>query len=193
MQGMRDAHEKGRVRETAMSGIRWIETFSAVVLAASGLAATSAAELRIRITDPNFEPVPIAVSEFVAEREDDRIQGQRLVEVMVSNLRNSGVFKPLDSRSFIQKPEELVRAPRMADWKQIGAEAVVGGRVSTAGGIVKVELRGWYVSTGTTLVGRVFETSAPNWRRLAHKMSDRIFESVTGETGYFDTRVVYVA
>jgi TolB protein len=174
-----------------MSGTRLI----ANLLAAAALfaAAPSAAELRIRITDPNFEPVPIALSEFAAEREDDRVQGRRIVDVMVNNLRNSGVFKPLDPRSFIQKPDELVRTPRMADWKQIGADAVVGGRISSAGGTVKVELRGWFVSTGGQLVGRVFETSAANWRRLAHKMSDRIFQEVTGETGYFDTRVVYVA
>jgi TolB protein len=156
-------------------------------------AAPSAAELRIRITDPNFEPVPIAVSEFAAAREEDRVQGQRIVEVIANNLRNSGVFKPLDPRSFIQKPDDLVRSPRMADWKQVGADVVLGGRIGSAGGGVKVELWAWEVSTGATLVARAFETSAANWRRLAHKISDRVFEKVTGESGYFDTRVVYVA
>jgi len=175
-----------------MSGSRLIAKVLAAALVAAA-AAPSAAELRLRITDPNFEPIPIAVSEFAAAREDDRIQGQRIVEVIVNNLRNSGVFKPLDQRSFIQKPDELIRQARMADWKQVGAEAVMGGRVSSTGGGIKVELWAWEVSTGRSLVARGFETSAANWRRLAHKISDRIFESATGETGYFDTRIVYVA
>lgn len=176
-----------------MSGIRMIEKAFAVALAAAVCAAPAWAELRIRITDPNFEPLPIAISDFAAEREDDRVQGQRIVEVIVSNLRNSGVFKPLERGAFIQKPDDLIRAPRMADWKQIGAEAVLGGRISSVGGGLKVEFRAWEVSTGKQLVARVLETSAANWRRLAHKISDRIFESITGETGYFDTRIVYVA
>ncbi|HEY7608911.1 MAG TPA: TolB family protein, partial [Alphaproteobacteria bacterium] len=176
-----------------MSGTRLIAALFAAGLAAAAAAAPSAAELRIRITDPNFEPLPIAISDFAAEREDDRVQGQRIVEVIVNNLRNSGVFKPLDPRSFIQKPDELARAPRMADWKQIGAEAVVGGQISSSGGTLRVVLRGWEVSTGKGFVGKQLETSSANWRRLAHKISDRIFEGLTGETGYFDTRVVYVA
>jgi TolB protein len=174
-----------------MSVTRLIAKVLAVALVAA--AAPVAAELRIRITDPNFEPVPIAVSEFAAAREEDRVQGQRIADVIVNNFRNSGVFKPLDPRTFIQKPDDLVRAPRMADWKQIGADVVVGGRVSGAGGGVKVELWAWEVSTGASLVARAFETSAANWRRLAHKISDRVFEKVTGESGYFDTRIVYVA
>ena len=176
-----------------MSGTRLIEMLFVAGLAAMAAAAPSAAELRIRITDPNFEPLPIAISEFAAEREDDRIQSQRIVEVITNNLRNSGVFKPIDPRSFIQKPDELARSPRMADWKQIGAEAVVGGQISSSGGTLRVVLRGWDVSTGKGFVGKQLETSTANWRRLAHKISDRIFEGLTGETGYFDTRIVYVA
>jgi TolB protein len=174
-----------------MTGTRLIAKVLVAALAVA--AAPVAAELRIRITDPNFEPVPVAVSEFAAAREDDRAQGQRIVEVITNNLRNSGVFKPLNPQSFIQKPDDLVRAPRMADWKQVGADVVLGGRVASTGGGVKVELWAWEVSTGATLVARAFETSAANWRRLAHKISDRVFEKVTGESGYFDTRIVYVA
>lgn len=177
-----------------MSGTRLTKgLFAAVLAAALAAVSTAAAELRIRITDPNFEPLPIAVADLVGEREDERIQGQRIVEVIVNNLRNSGVFTPVDPKSYIQKAEELIRAPRMQDWKQVGAEAVVGGRVRAGGGTLRVEFRLWDVSTGLQLVGRALETSAPNWRRLAHKISDAIFERITGETGYFDTRIVYVA
>ena len=183
-----------------MSGTRLIERMFAAVAAAAlaavlaaAAAAPAAGELRIRITDPNFEPLPIAVADLVGARDDERVQGQRIVEVIVNNLRNSGVFKPLESRSFIQTPDDLVRAPRMSDWKQIGAEAVVGGRVIAAGGALRVEFRLWDVSTGQQLVGRALETGANNWRRLAHKISDAIFQNITGESGHFDTRVVYVA
>ncbi|MGH7002677.1 MAG: Tol-Pal system protein TolB, partial [Alphaproteobacteria bacterium] len=175
-----------------MFGTRLIQILSAA-LAATALAAHAGAELRIRITDPNFAPLPIAIADLVGERDEERTQGQRVVEVIAANLRNSGVFKPLDARSFIQKPEDLVRTPRMQDWKQIGAEAVLGGRVRESGGTMRVEFRLWDVSTGQQIVGRALETGSANWRRLAHKISDAIFERVTGDTGYFDTRVVYVA
>jgi TolB protein len=186
-----------------MSGTRLIEktyatawaaiTVAIAIGAAIATAAPAAAELRIRITDPNFEPLPIAVSDFAAEREEDRIQGQRIVEVINANLRNSGVFKPIERGAFIQKPDELMRAPRMADWKQIGAEVVLGGRITSTGGALRVEYRAWNVGTGREIVAKGLDTAAANWRRVAHKISDRLFEGVTGETGYFDTRIVYVA
>ncbi len=165
----------------------------AVALAFVGAAMSAAAELRIRINDPNFEPLPIALSELVGEGEEARAQGLRIIEVIANNLRNSGVFRPLDRNTFVQKPNELVRAPRMADWKKIGAESVMGGRVLGTGGSLRVEFRLWDVNTGQQMVGRALETTPGNWRRLAHKISDAIFERVTGESGYFDTRIVYVA
>lgn len=179
-----------------MTATRLIRVFSAILAAgaaAAALAGSAGAELRIRITDPNFAPLPIAIADLTGEGDEERAQGQRIVEVIAANLRNSGVFKPLDPRSFIQKPEELARAPRMADWKQIGAEAVLGGRVRATGGALRVEFRLWDVSTGQQMIGRALETGTTNWRRLAHKISDAIFERITGDTGYFDTRVVYVA
>jgi TolB protein len=151
------------------------------------------AQTKVRITDPNFEPLPIAIADFVGEREEDIVQGRRLVEVIAANLRNSGVFRPLDPRTHIQKSEDLMRTPRMADWKAIGAEAVLGGRVSAPGGGLKIEFRLWDVSTGQQMVGKALTTAGTNWRRLAHKVSDAVFERITGEGGYFDSRVVYVA
>ncbi len=153
----------------------------------------AAAQPKIVISDPNFRPMPIALAELMAEREDDRAQGRRILEIVASNLLNSGVFKPLDPKSFIQKPEDLATKPNMADWKTVGAEAVLGGKVIATGGGIRVEFRLWDVATGQQLVGKALTTTSGNWRRLAHKMSDSIFERVTGEGGYFDTRVVYVA
>ncbi len=178
---------------TAIRLIRFLTVALAAAALAAPLAGPAAAELRIRITDPNFEPLPIAVADLVGDGDEERTQGQRIIEVVTANLRNSGVFKPLDQRSFLQKPDELARGPRMADWKQIGAEAVLGGRVRASGGMLRVEFRLWDVSTGQQMVGRALETGATNWRRLAHKISDAVFERITGDTGYFDTRVVYVA
>jgi TolB protein len=182
-----------RVRESTMSGTRLIHALFALVLVGGALSAPATAELRIRITDPNYEPLPIAIAGFVGENADEQAEGQRIVDVIVNNLRNSGVFRPLNPSTFIQKPGDLVRAPRMEDWRQIGAQAVVGGRIHETGGALRVEFRMWDVSSGQQVVGRALETAAPNWRRLAHKISDAIFERITGDTGYFDTRIVYVA
>jgi TolB protein len=165
-------------------------------LLAALFTAAAGAQMKVRITDPNFEPLPIAIAEFIGEREEDVAQGRRIAEVIAANLRNCGVFRPLDPRSHIQKPEELMRAPRMADWRAIGAEFVLGGRVSSPGGGLKVEVRLWDVGTGTQVIGKALTITAnagANWRRLAHKVSDAVFERVTGEGPFFDSRVVYVA
>ncbi len=163
------------------------------ILLAALAAPHAAAQSKIVITDPSYQPLPIALPEFVGEREDDRALGRRIIDVVTANLRNSGVFRPISPASFIQKPDDLVRAPRMADWKAIGAEAVLGGRLSSAAGALRVEFRLWDVGTGQQLVGKALTTSAESWRRLAHKISDAVFERITGEAGYFDSRVVYVA
>jgi TolB protein len=158
------------------------------------VAGSAAAQLRIDIRGPNVQPMPIALVDLAGAREEDGATGQRIMQVVANNLRGTGLFRPLDPGAFIQRPDEAARAPRFIDWRRIGAEALVAGTVRTnANGDIRVEFRLWDVNGGQQLIGRALETRAANWRRLAHKMSDAIYERLTGEGGYFDTRVVYVS
>jgi TolB protein len=82
--------------------------------------------------------------------------------------------------------------PRFPDWRQINAQALVTGRVTQGEGRLKAEFRLWDVFAGQQLHGQQYTTTADNWRRIAHIISDAIYERLTGDKGYFDSRVVFV-
>jgi TolB protein len=115
-----------------------------------------------------------------------------IVSVVTNDLSNCGLFKPIDPAAFISANDANPTAPNFNNWKGIGAQALVTGAVSDAGGgQVRVEFRLWDVLTGVQLQGTAY-TSA-NVRRIAHIMADVIYERMLGEKGYFDTSIVYVA
>ncbi len=156
--------------------------------------ATAAAQLTVRIDDPNFEPLPIAIVAPQASAGDERATAERIAGVVTDDLGGSGLFRPIDPNAFVQRDGSEVLAPRFNDWKGIGAEALITSRVfHRTNGDVRIEFRLWDVSTGRQMIGRALETRRANWRRLAHKMSDAIYRRLTGESGYFDTRIVYVS
>ena len=86
------------------------------------------------------------------------------------------------------------RQPRFGDWRQINAQALVTGSVQDqADGRLRVEFRLWDVFAEQQLTGFGYTTTRQNWRRIAHIIADEIYKRITGEDGYFDTRIVYVA
>ena len=168
-------------------------TFSRLLLPAllGGLIAAAPArgEPRVVIGDPEYKPLPIAITALTGSD-----VGKRIAAVVSSDLKSSGLFRLIDPAAFIQKAAAASTQPRFADWKVIGAEALVTGRVKTkANGEIRLEYRLWDVGGGSQMVGRALEGPASLWRRLAHKMADGIYKRLTGEGGYFDTRIVYIA
>ncbi len=164
------------------------------VLAAAGLAAGRAsAQLRVDITRGNVDPIPIAVSPFAGDGPRGAELGQAIAEVVATDLDSSGLFRTLDRRAYIQSPDELRNVPRFADWRQINAQALVTGVVGPGPQGIGIEFRLWDVFGGSQLRGLRFDTAESQWRRIAHKIADVVYERMTGEKGYFDTRIVYVA
>ncbi len=157
-------------------------------LALATLAAPAHAQLTIDITKPNFEPKPIAIVDFAGDRVGADIAG-----VVRNDLQNSGLFRAIPPASFIQQDINANAAPRFPDWRGIGAEGLVVGQVSQLGGNIKVDFRLWDVVVGQQLTGFSYTSQPANWRRLGHIIADAIYKRVTGEEGYFDTRVAYVA
>jgi len=146
----------------------------------------------IDITRARTDPIPIAVPDLPGAGEGGRI-GRDIARVIQANLRSSGLFRPIERQAFIQTPEAVAQTPRFQDWRVIGAQALVTGRVADQGGQLRVEFRLWDVLPETQLQGTAFTAPAANWRRIAHLISDVIFERLLGEKGYFDTRIVYVS
>ena len=135
-------------------------------------------------------PIPIAIPEFLS---DDPKLGSDLADVVAADLSNSGLFNALDRAAFLEQVRDVNALPNFNNWRQIKADALSVGRVSRgADGRITSEFRLWDTSSGKQLAGQRFAVAATSWRRAAHIIADQIYERLTGEKGYFDTRVVFV-
>ncbi len=164
---------------------------SAAGLTGLAAAATPAwALVEININKGNVEPLPIAVTDFVSGGD----LGAKITDVIAADLKRSGLFAPVAKQAFIEKISNPDQPPRFDDWKVINAQALVTGRVTQEGdGRLRAEFRLWDTFANQQMTGQQFYTQPENWRRVAHIIADAIYERITGEKGYFDTRVVYVA
>ena len=156
--------------------------------------------IEVDITRGNLNPLPVAVSplsidddskEFkrILDKENVGIEISKIVE---QNLKTSGLFNPLDKDAFLQEPDIANLKPRFEDWKLIKAQALITGKVSYLNDKMRVEFRLWDVLL-EEMMALAFTTVPTNWRRVGHIITDKIYERLTGEKGYFDTRIIYVA
>ena len=148
---------------------------------------------RVIIPEGDFAPLPIAIPNFVAGTPGDAEVGVGVTQVITNNLKRSGLFAPIDQAAYIEKVINIDAAPQFQNWKTINAQALVTGRMTRqSDGRLKAEFRLWDVNTAQQLAGQQYFTSPEYWRRIAHIISDQIYERLTGEKGYFDSRVVFV-
>ncbi len=151
------------------------------------------AQTKLQVTEGNFAPLPIAIPNFVPGSPSDTEVGVNVVQVITNNLKRSGLFAPIDQAAYIDRISDIDQAPQFQNWKTINAQALVTGRMTRQpDGRLKAEFRLWDVATGQQLAGQQYYTSPEYWRRIAHIISDQIYERLTGEKGYFDSRVVFV-
>ncbi len=170
----------------ALRPLVWLMLALAILVAS---APAALAQVRIDITGGRQDPLPIALPDFAGGE-----RGVEVTEVITSDLRGSGLFRPLDPGAFIQTFANLEERPRFADWRALNAEALVQGQVQDLpDGRLQVGFRLWDVFAGQQLVGTQIVTEPGNWRRAAHMVADEIYKALTGEEGYFDTRIVYIA
>ena len=162
--------------------------------ALTGLSAREAfAVLRLDVTQGNVQPLPIALPDFVGGGSADSEVARNVSQVISANLKRSGLFAPIDPAAFIERITNIDTVPRFPDWRAINAQGLVTGRVTRQpDGRLKAEFRLWDVFAGQQLTGQQYFTTPDNWRCIGHLVSDAIYERLTGEKGYFDTRVVYV-
>ena len=151
---------------------------------------SAGAALKIDITQGNVEPLPIAILDFVSE---DGVGGD-LAQVVMADLERSGLFRPIAREAFIETELDVNVRPKFKEWRIVNALALVSGRsVMQNDGRLRVEFRLWDVVAQQQMTGLQFFTTPANWRRISHLIADAIYERLTGETGYFDTRIVYVS
>ncbi|MEK9918254.1 MAG: Tol-Pal system beta propeller repeat protein TolB [Pelagibacteraceae bacterium] len=156
--------------------------------------------IEVDITRGNLDPLPIAVSPLHVDVQSEEINnikvkelGSLISSVIENNFKSTGLFNPLNKDAFIQKPDIAHLKPRFEDWSLITAQALITGKLLVKDNKLKVEFRLWDVAAAKEMIALAFTTTPANWRRVAHIISDKIYERLTGESGYFDTRVIYVS
>jgi TolB protein len=156
----------------------------------SAFATPAMALVEININKGNVAPMPIAIPDFGSKNGI----GAQISAVVEADLKRSGLFAPVNHAAFIDKNINPDQAPNMANWTVLNAQALVVGRINQeADGRLRAEFRLWDTYAGQQMSGQQFYTQPENWRRVAHIIADAIYERITGEKGYFDTRIVFVS
>src|SRR5256885_2129056 len=159
----------------------------AIAAALLGFAAFDAqnveAALQVRVDQGVTEPIPLAIPDFLGNAQANR----DMAAVIRADLERSGLFKSLNPASFVEKISDINTPPHFGDWRTIQAQGLVTGQATMqTDGRLKVEFRLWDVFGESQMVGLQYTTTPENWRRIAHMVSDAIYERITGEKGYFD-------
>ena len=158
--------------------------------------------IEVDITRGNLNPLPLAVSPlFVDKVSAQKISnelgslklGLEISNIIENNLKKTGLFNPLKKDAFIQKPDIAHLKPRFEDWQLIKAQALITGKVEFIDNKLRVEFRLWDILAGREILALAFTTVPNNWRRVGHIITDKVYQRLTGEEGYFDTRIIYVA
>ncbi len=178
-----------------------MKTIFRTLMAAAAFAALTVAmppmahaQLVIDITKGTMEPMPIAIADFGAASPGEAGVSAEISTVIRNDLQNSGLFRALDPNSFITRSPDVASPPKFADWRVINSKALVTGKTFLeSDGRLRVEFRLWDIFAETQMIGFQFFTTPENSRRVGHMIADAVYERLTGEKGYFDTRVVYVA
>ena len=166
-----------------------------IMLSMLCVAATSAlAQLRIEITEGVVAPTPIAIANFTGADGVETDEGRLIASIIANDLVSSGLFEPIDEAAFIAPPGSPSMKPNFANWAPLGAKGLlVGSAELDENGKLQVEFVLWDVVTERDLTSGAGSADPDAMRQLSHKIADLVYEEFTGDTGYFDTQIVYVA
>ncbi len=167
---------------------------ASAALVAGPFAAAAQSPLRIEITEGVIEPMPFAAPPFVPDTPAAAEMAQRIGQVVIDDLVGTGLFREIPRSAHIGRISNLDAPVQFADWRAINAQALVTGAVGVSGERVQARFRLWDVFAQAPLgEGLRFDGTIATWRRLGHKIADAVYSRLTGEGGYFDSRVAFVA
>ncbi len=154
----------------------------------------NAQPLRLQITEGVIEPMPFAMPAFVPEDQGGAQYSEQLARVVANNLTNTGLFREVPAQAHIARVSSFDASVSYSDWRAVNVQALITGAVSVQGNRMRVKFRLFDVVSGQQMgQGMQFEGTTTNWRRMGHKVSDAVYSRITGEGGYFDSRVVFIA
>lgn len=165
-----------------------------LTIASHPAAAQSPGPLRIEITEGVIEPVPYAIPDFVPENAAGGQYAAQIARVIAANLTNTGLLREIPQAAHVGRVTSFDAPVQFTDWRAVGARALIVGAVRVDGRRITVKFRLFDAVTGQQLGdGLQLDGTTDSWRRMAHRVSDQVYARLTGETGYFDTRVVFIA
>ena len=178
-----------------MNKILKLPIYQIIILIMSLLSSNACSEdLRIKINSGQVEPLPIAIANFTGEEGGSSKIGMQISTVVSNNLVGSGQFKAIESAAFIAPPTNPSVRPNFTDWTPLGIKALITGSVKNINNNeMEVDFRLWDVVAEKILSGFKFNATKNAWRKIAHMISDEIYQRLTGDSGYFNTRIVYVS
>lgn len=153
----------------------------------STLSLGATAQFRVEVSGIGLTQLPIAVAAF---RGDDSAP-QKIAAIVLADLERSGQFRGVDTGN--ASLDEAAR-PEFPNWRQKGADALLTGSISRlSDGRYDVRFRLWDVVRGQDLSGQSYAANVGELRLVAHRVSDFVYEKLTGEKGIFSTRIAYVS
>src|SRR5215469_3794966 len=176
------------------TGMKNFLILCAALTAFLGASLPASAALQVDVNQGNIQPLPVAIPDFVPGGPNDAQASANIAGVVRADLERSGLFRPLDQRGFTEHITNINTVPNFPSWRAINAQGLVTGQVTQQpDGRLRVDFRLWDVYGESQMLGLQYFTEPENWRRIAHLVSDAIYERITGEKGYFDTRIVFIA
>jgi len=156
-------------------------------------AGSVSAKLQVQITQGNVEPITLALVDFQGGTPEEEKLGKQITDVIENDLASTRLFKFIPKNAFIERSIHINHPPQFSNWRVLRTQAVINGSIEKIGtNKVRVRFRLWDIYSEEAMIQASLETNITFWRRTAHLISDAIYKRLTGEEGYFDTRIVYV-
>ncbi len=156
--------------------------------------AQSHAALEIVINQGTVNPTPIAVNDFASADYVERRLAEKVTSVIKADLERCGFFKIISKDAFIENKTGVGHTPLFQVWRQINATILLNGTIrQTSNSRYEVSFILWDSYTEKDIAGEIYQIDEKSWRRVAHKIADKMYERITGNVGYFDTKIAYIS
>jgi len=184
----------------------------ALLLLTLFLAHHLSAKIYIDIRSPSFRKFPLAISTFQssAPTQGDMQLGERASEILKNDLDISGFFSLITPSGSVEKeprppgsapsskpgedhPATGVESLDFQPWANLGAEALATGVLSFRDGSLTMEARLYDVMKKELIVGKRYIGEITDLSRMVHRFADEIIFALTGEQGFFQTKIIFVS
>jgi TolB protein len=150
-------------------------------------------QIDVEISGKNYSPIPIAINNFDCDKNQQSI-AETMRSIIKQDLNNSGLFSTLSEEAFIEQLSPIGSTPFFAAWKKINATILVNAKINEiSSNTYTINFRIWDVVLGKSVSHKLIEFNKNSIRRVAHKIANNIYLCLTGEDGYFDSRITYVS